>query len=128
MELADANRERRLPMINHTSHSSHALIRSIPLRYTMGMCLALLAWCPSSRAQANNPAPASAEEVKQLREYTSNQAILARSKGLRTGMIEGGPQLRHGVNEATRKIARLHFLFIDLPCFLAGSAAWFFHR
>jgi hypothetical protein len=55
-------------MINQTSHSSHRLIRDATLRYTMGMCVALLAWCPPGRAQANNQAPASAEEVKQLRE------------------------------------------------------------
>src|ERR1700682_3100123 len=63
-------------MINQTSHSSLTLIRNTSLRYTMGMCLALLAWCPSSRAQANNPAPASAEEVKQLREVV--QSLLTR--------------------------------------------------
>jgi len=63
-------------MINQTSHSNNTPIRNTSLRYTMGMCLALLAWCPSSRAQANNPAPASAEEVKQLREVV--QSLLTR--------------------------------------------------
>src|ERR1700736_4775460 len=61
-------------MINQTS--SHTLIRNISLRYTMGMFLALLAWCPPGRAQANNQAPASAEEVKQLREVV--QSLLTR--------------------------------------------------
>jgi hypothetical protein len=63
-------------MINQTSHSSITLIRNISLRYTMGMCLALLAWCPAGRAQADNPAPALAEEVKQLREVV--QSLLTR--------------------------------------------------
>jgi Putative beta-barrel porin-2, OmpL-like. bbp2 len=63
-------------MINQTSHSSITLIRNISLRYTMGMCLALLAWCPPGRARANKPAPASAEEVKQLREVV--QSLLTR--------------------------------------------------
>src|ERR1700719_1514615 len=61
-------------MINQTS--SHTLIRNISLRYTMGMCLALLAWCPAGRAQASNLAPASAEEVKQLRAVV--QSLLTR--------------------------------------------------
>jgi hypothetical protein len=36
----------------------------------------MLAWCPAGRAQARNPAPASAEEVKQLREVV--QSLLTR--------------------------------------------------
>ena len=71
-----ADRERCLPMTNHTSLRSKILNRRTTLRCTMGMCLALAAWCPASRAQANAPAPASAEEVKQLREVV--QSLLTR--------------------------------------------------
>jgi len=45
-------------------------------RYVAGVCLTLLAWCPAGRAQANSAAPASAEEVKQLREVV--QSLLTR--------------------------------------------------
>jgi len=62
--------------MNHTSRSNQILNRNGALCYAIGMCLALLAWCPSSRAQANGPAPASAEEVKQLREVV--QSLLTR--------------------------------------------------
>jgi len=55
-------------MINNTSHRSQILNRKPALCYKMGICLALMAWCPPGRAQANAPAPASAEEVRQLRE------------------------------------------------------------
>jgi hypothetical protein len=41
---------------------------------------------------------------------------------LRAGMIEGGAQFRHRLNEATGKIALLHFLFISLPCFFGSPA------
>src|ERR1700730_4361341 len=63
-------------MINLTSHGSHTLIRNISLRHTMGIFLVLLAWCPPGRAQASNLAPASAEEVKQLRAVV--QSLLTR--------------------------------------------------
>jgi hypothetical protein len=74
LESVAANRERRLPMINQTSH--HTPIRSTSVRYTMGMCLAVLLWCPPGRALADNQVPASAEEVKQLREVV--QSLLTR--------------------------------------------------
>lgn len=63
-------------MINHAALSRQILSHKTALRYTMAMCLALLAWCPPGRAQANAPAPASAEEVKQLREVV--QGLLTR--------------------------------------------------
>lgn len=63
-------------MITHTSHRSQNLICNTALRYATGMFLAMLAWCPAGRAQANAPAPASAEEVKQLREVV--QSLMAR--------------------------------------------------
>src|ERR1700682_235494 len=76
-------------MINQTSHSSLTLIRNTSLRYTMGMCLALLAWCPPVRAQANNAAPASAEEVKQLREVV--QSLLTRVTELENELKQRQP-------------------------------------
>jgi|HubBroStandDraft_1064217.scaffolds.fasta_scaffold33629_3 hypothetical protein len=65
--MVDASREGSLLMIKYTSHSGRTLIFKNSLRFMVGMCLALLAWCPAGRAQADNQAPASAEEVKQLR-------------------------------------------------------------
>ncbi len=94
MELVDANRERPLPMIKHTSQSSHALIRNISLRYTMGMFLALLAWCPPGRAQASDQAPASAEEVKQLREVV--QSLLTRVTELENELKQRQPSPTEG--------------------------------
>jgi len=76
-------------MIKHTSQSSHTLIRNISLRYTMGMFLALLAWCPPGRAQASNQAPASAEEVKQLREVV--QSLLTRVTELENELKQRQP-------------------------------------
>jgi hypothetical protein len=76
-------------MINQTSRSSSTLIRNTSLRYTMGMCLALLAWCPAGRAQANNQAPASAEEVKQLREVV--QSLLTRVTELEVELKQRQP-------------------------------------
>jgi hypothetical protein len=72
LEMAYASREGRLEMIKHTSHSGRTLIFKNSLRFTVGMCLALVGWCPAGRAQAGNPAPASAEEVKQLREVVES--------------------------------------------------------
>ena len=63
-------------MINQNSQNDTLRIRNATIRYTIGMCIALLAWCPPARSQANNPAPASAEEVKQLREVV--QSLLTR--------------------------------------------------
>ena len=73
-------------MINQGSHGgqpvicnatvSHIPIRNLWLRCATGACLALLAWGPAARAQANSAAPASAEEVKQLREVV--QSLLTR--------------------------------------------------
>jgi Putative beta-barrel porin-2, OmpL-like. bbp2 len=73
-------------MINHRSHGGQPLIcdatisnvsiRNAWLRYVLVVCIALLAWCPAGRAQTNNAAPASAEEVKQLREVV--QSLLTR--------------------------------------------------
>jgi len=72
LEMVDASREGRLQMIKHTSHSGRTLIFNNSLRFMVGMWLAWVAWCPAGRAQAGNPAPASAEEVKQLREVVGS--------------------------------------------------------
>jgi Putative beta-barrel porin-2, OmpL-like. bbp2 len=86
LELVFANRERSLLMINHRSHDGQPLVHSARIpnisirngwqRYAIGVYLGLLAWCPAGRAQSNNAAPASAEEVKQLREVV--QSLLTR--------------------------------------------------
>jgi hypothetical protein len=76
-------------MINHTSHGSQILNRDTALRYTMWACLVLLAWCPPGRAQANGPAPASAEEVKQLREVV--QSLLTRVSELESELKQRQP-------------------------------------
>jgi Putative beta-barrel porin-2, OmpL-like. bbp2 len=74
--MVDASREGNLLMINHFSPSGRTLIFKKSLHFMAGMCLALVAWCPAGRAQAGNQAPASAEEVKQLRDVV--QSLLTR--------------------------------------------------
>lgn len=59
-------------MIKHTSHSGRTLIFNNSPRFMVGMCLALVAWCPAGRAQAGHQEPASAEEVKQLRDVVES--------------------------------------------------------
>jgi len=65
-------------MIKHTSPRSKIPNRGTTLRHTIGICVAVMAWCPGLRAQTNSPAPApaSAEEVKQVREVV--QSLLTR--------------------------------------------------
>jgi hypothetical protein len=65
------------------------LIRGTMRRSTMGICAALLAWCPAGRAQANDAAPASAEEVKQLRDVV--QSLLVRVTELEKELKERPP-------------------------------------
>jgi hypothetical protein len=72
LEMVDASRKEELLMIKHTSNSGRTLIFKDSLRFMVGMSLALAAWCPAGRAQAGNPPPASAEEVKQLREVVES--------------------------------------------------------
>src|SRR5580704_11393858 len=76
LEAVAANPEGSLLMIKHTASSGQTPIFNNSLRCVAGMCLALLPWCPTSRAQAGNRAPASAEEVKQLRDVV--QSLLTR--------------------------------------------------
>jgi hypothetical protein len=89
----------------------------------MGICGALLAWCPPARAQANGPAPASAEEVKQLRDVV--QSLLVRVTELEKELKERPPA-------ATERIASSAFIGRDVPAgspdaaaVPAGSAAGF---
>jgi hypothetical protein len=89
LEPLDANRERRLPMINHNSPNRQMLVSDALLRHTIGICLAMLAWCPAGRAQTGNPAPASAEEVKQLREVV--QSLLTRVTELEKALRQRPP-------------------------------------
>jgi hypothetical protein len=76
LEIVNTSREKSILMIKRTSPSGQPLIFRNSLNSMVVMCLALLAWCPAGRAQANSPAPASAEEVKQLRDVV--QSLLAR--------------------------------------------------
>jgi hypothetical protein len=76
-----SSREKSLFMVKHSSRGDQAPTRNTWSRatwvpYTMGICAALLAWCPAGWAQTGNPAPASAEEVKQLRDVV--QSLLTR--------------------------------------------------
>jgi hypothetical protein len=99
LELVFTNRERSFPMINYRLHSGqplicHATISSISirnawLRYAIGVCIALLAWCPAGRAQTNSATPASAEEVKQLREVV--QSLLTRVTELESELKQRQP-------------------------------------
>jgi hypothetical protein len=63
-------------MIKPNGSTVQAVIVNHAMRCVAGLCLALLPWCPASPAQAGNQAPASAEEVKQLRDVVEN--LLAR--------------------------------------------------
>jgi putative OmpL-like beta-barrel porin-2 len=86
-------------MFKHTSNSGRTLTRNrstwkisknrISRWYAMGICAALLAWCPAGHAQSNDAAPASAEEVKQLRDVVQN--LLARVTELEKELKERPP-------------------------------------
>jgi hypothetical protein len=84
--MVNASREGSPLMSEHFSYCVQARIRKNSLRCAAGMCLALLAWCPAGRAQANNTAPASAEEVKQLREIV--RSLLTRVTELENELKE----------------------------------------
>jgi hypothetical protein len=62
-------------MINHNLHDNLKRIRNASLRHAIATCLVLLAWCVPGRAQTINPATASAEDVKQLREVVQSLLI-----------------------------------------------------
>jgi Putative beta-barrel porin-2, OmpL-like. bbp2 len=76
-------------MINHNWQNCQMPICNALLRRTIGICLAMLAWCPGGRSQANNPAPASAEDVKQLREVV--QSLLTRVSELEKELKQRQP-------------------------------------
>ena len=67
-------------------------------RYAAGACLALLAWCPAGRAQVNSAAPASAEEVKQLREVVQN--LLTRVTELESELKQRQPPSNAGITSS----------------------------
>ena len=126
LEPVDANRERRLPMINHNSPNSQMPICNALLRHTIGICFAILAWCPAGRAQTNNPAPASAEEVEQLREVV--QSLLTRVTELEKELKERHPaaaattERNSGDSNATRADAGAT-VFPLIPAFYYGPAS-----
>jgi hypothetical protein len=76
------------------------------MRYAAGVCLALLAWCPASRAQANSSAPASAEEVKQLREVVQN---------LLTRVTELESELKQQRTASPERVERTAFVVGSVP-------------
>ena len=99
MELAGANRERSLLMCKHASDNGSTPLPNTSIRrtsigdisrcYAIGVCLALLAWCPAGRAQETNAAPASAEEVKELREAV--KSLVARVTELESALKQRQP-------------------------------------
>ena len=103
-------------MSKHTSNSGRTLSRNgstwkiankkIWLWCAMGICVALLAWCPAARAQSNDATPASAEEVKQLRDVV--QSLLVRVTELEKELKERSPA-------ATERIANSAFIGRDVP-------------
>jgi hypothetical protein len=107
--MVDASRERSLLMIKRTSDSGRTLIFKNSLRFMVGMCLALLAWCAAVRAQAGNQAPASAEEVKQLRgvveslltRVTELENELKQRRALPAERIAGDASVRAGGTAAS---------------------------
>jgi hypothetical protein len=76
------------------------------MRYAAAACLALLAWCPQVRAQANSAVPASAEEVKQLREVVQN---------LLTRVTELESELKQQRTASTERVERTAFVVGSVP-------------
>jgi hypothetical protein len=111
-------------MSKHTSNSGRTLTRNgstwkiannrISRWYAMGICVALMAWCPAGRAQSNDAAPASAEEVKQLRDVV--QSLLVRVTELEKELKERPPA-------ATEKVASNAFLARDAAVASPDGAA-----
>lgn len=82
-------------MVNGNSQNISMSIRNTSLGHRIVMLLVLLAWCPPNRAQANNPAPASAEDVKQLREVV--QSLLTRVADLENQLKQRPPASTDGL-------------------------------
>src|SRR5271155_201399 len=95
-------------MINYRSHGGRPLIcnatisnvsiRNGWLSYAIGVFIALLAWCPVGRAQAQSATPASAEEVKQLREVV--QSLLTRVTELESELKQRQPAAAESVERS----------------------------
>jgi hypothetical protein len=79
----------------------------------MGICAALLAWGPAARAQASGAAPASAEEVRQLRDVV--ESLLIRVTELEKELKERPPA-------PTERIASSAFITRDVPVAAADAA------
>ena len=76
-------------MTSQTSSRGRAPARKLSIGCALGISLGLLAWCPVGRAQAGDKAPASAEEVKQLREVV--QSLLTRVTQLENELKQRPP-------------------------------------
>lgn len=76
-------------MINHKSHQNRTFLPNALLRHSAWILFALLAGCPLGRAQNSDPAPASAEDVKQLREVV--QSLLTRVTELENELKQRPP-------------------------------------
>jgi hypothetical protein len=121
--MSTTNRERGLLMFKHSSNgvptsARNRAIWKIPNNKTsrwsaMGICAALLAWGPAARAQASGAAPASAEEVRQLRDVV--ESLLIRVTELEKELKERPPA-------PTERIASSAFITRDVPVAAADAA------
>jgi hypothetical protein len=115
-------------MSKQASHSPQTLIRLTSIsnasnrnaaqRFTMGVCLLLLAWCPATRGQEGPPAPASEEEVKQLREVV--RSLLTRVTELENQLKQQPAATEKIVREA---VARSASVARVLPVALVDAGA-----
>jgi hypothetical protein len=95
-------------MFKRTSHSGRTLIRTGSICKTsicnssrwraIRICAVLLAWCPAGRAQAQSAAPASAEEVKELREAV--KSLVARVTELESELKQRQPASTAGITSS----------------------------
>jgi hypothetical protein len=125
LELFFANRESSLLMRKHVSDSGRMLRRNSSTRNistsnaswrgAIGICAALLVWSPAGRAQANSAAPASAEEVKQLRQVvqslltrvTELESELKQRQPASTGIVTSGAAVAGGTPVASPEAATI---------------------
>ena len=91
-------------IVNRKNAELETLTRPSLMWYTAGLCFALLAWCPAGRAQANSPA--SAEEVKELREVV--QSLLTRVTELES-------ELKQQRTAPTERVERTAFVAGTVP-------------
>jgi hypothetical protein len=92
-------------MIKHTSLNNPVQIRGISPRSMAISILAVLVCCPGSRAQSANPAPASAEEVKQLREVV--QSLLTRVSDLENELKKRPPAAEQPATPSRESVTAL---------------------